>query len=148
MNIIEQRIKQLRLLHSVMSLSLTVVLFVAYYMLSNKGVIKVSGAITAQTEILLVACVAALVITGYLIFQRRSKRYRQLNETNSRMEQIRIALIILYAFLESAVILSTVVFYITGARNFFLYGLLIVVYLLYLRPNDERMNRELGLEDS
>lgn len=146
MSSIEQRIKQLRLLHSVVSLSLTVVLLIAYYLLSKEGKIMISGGITAPMEIAIVLCLALLVLAGYFIFKSRSKKYQEITELPKRMEQVRISMIIHYAFIEAAVFLSVIVFYTTGTRNFFLYGLLLTVYLLYLRPNDERMNKELGIE--
>lgn len=143
-----EQIKKLRLFHSVVSLTLTIVLLVSFYLLNKEQAVKISGGLNAVTELTLAVFAVLIVIAAHLIF--RSRRNKLITESDiiKRLGALRNALILQYAMIEASILLCTVIFYMSGTRNFFLYGLMFVVYLLYLRPHDQKLRSDLNIEES
>ena len=148
MNEFREQIKRLRLFHSAVSLTLTVILLISFYMLNKEHAVKISGGLNAVTELILAVLAVLIVVAAHIVFKARRKKF--LNEVDhlKRLNMLRNALILQYAMIEASILLCTVIFYMSGTRNFFLYGLMFVVYLLFLRPHDQKIRTDLNIEES
>ncbi len=145
MSDLKSEIKKLRFLHISVVASLAAFTAIAYLFVSRQ--VKVSEAsLSVELELVFMLIIATLSIIGYLLFKRKFQISEEQNTLIDQFKHIRVGMIIQYAFVEGATILSLIVYLIFGVQNFFLFALLLLVYLIYLRPNDIKLQRFLHLE--
>lgn len=129
-----QKIKTLQTIH----LAICAGIMVAYFMMGNLSMETLKIKSIDASEIIFVAIpILAFVLSNFLFKS-------QLKQTNSKLKSeenlpiYQTASIIRWAILEGAAFLILFV-----SPDFQLFGILIIAYLVFLRPTEDRVNNDL-----
>jgi hypothetical protein len=94
--------------------------------------------------------VPVFVLTGFflsnLIYKNRLKGIDRKSSLMIKLTSYRAALIVRYALLEGPSMFAIVVYLVTGDIIFILLAALVVFYFLTIRPNREKVIKDLGLD--
>jgi len=129
-----QKIKTLQTIH----LAICAGIIVAYFMIGNLSMetLKIKS-IDASEMVFVAIPILAFVLSNFLFKS-------QLKQTNSKLKSeenlpiYQTASIMRWAILEGAAFLILFV-----SPNFQLFGILIIAYLVFLRPTEDRVNNDL-----
>lgn len=129
-----QKIKTLQTIH----LAICAGIIVAYFMIGNLSIDSLNIQSIDSSEMVFVAIpILAFVLSNFLFKS-------QLKQTNSKLKSeenlpiYQTASIIRWAILEGAAFLILFV-----SPDFQLFGILIIAYLVFLRPTEDRVNNDL-----
>lgn len=129
-----QKIKTLQTIH----LAICAGIMVAYFMMGNLSIDSLNIQSIDSSEMVFVAIpILAFVLSNFLFKS-------QLKQTNSKLKSeenlpiYQTASIIRWAILEGAAFLILFV-----SPDFQLFGILIIAYLVFLRPTEDRVNNDL-----
>lgn len=146
MSTLKSQLKNIRIIHAAIVVALCTFTGLAYLFQAKRNAIVLSGGIAVTTEFALIAIISLISLSGYLLFKKSHKKMLNLSDNGMKMDLLRKALIIQYAIIEAAVIFSLICFIVYGIQNFVLFPLLLIAYLIYLRPHNTRVIELLKLD--
>jgi uncharacterized membrane protein YoaK (UPF0700 family) len=129
-----QKIKTLQTIH----LAICAGIIVAYFMMGNLSIDSLNIQSIDSSEIIFVAIpILAFVLSNFL-FKSQLKQANPKLKPEENLPIYQTASIIRWAILEGAAFLILFV-----SPDFQLFGILIILYLAFLRPTEERINNDL-----
>lgn len=130
-----QKIKTLQIIH----LAICAGMVFIYVMLGNISIDKLRiNAVTSSDIIHLIVPTLALLLS-YLLFKSQLKKIDPKLTTEQQLPYYQTASIIRWAILEMAS------FYILLQKpDFIVIGLFIIAYLIYLRPSEDRLKKDIN----
>ena len=146
MNQIKKEVKRIRILHFALVLSLSAFIAVSYLFASKKGH-NVEAHLNIEIEIALTFLIVAICLIGYLIFNKKHKNSLDEDDLTMRVKELRTALIIYYACIEASILICLIIYLVFGILNFILFAMLLVVFMIYLRPHDQKLIELLDLDE-
>lgn len=129
-----QKIKTLQTIH----LAICAGIIVAYFMIGNLSMETLKIKSIDSSEIIFVAIpILAFVLSNFL-FKSQLKQANSKLKSEENLPIYQAASIIRWAILEGAAFLILFV-----SPDFQLFGILIIAYLVFLRPTEDRVNNDL-----
>lgn len=129
-----QKIKTLQIIH----LAICAGIIVVYFMIGNLSMESVTIKSVDSSEIIYVAIpVLAFVLSNFL-FKSQLKQANPKLKPEDNLPIYQTASIIRWAILEGAAFLILFL-----CPKFLLFGILVIAYLVFLRPTEERINSDL-----
>lgn len=129
-----QKIKTLQTIH----LAICAGIIVAYFMIGNLSMETLKIKSIDSSEIIFVAIPILAFVFSNFLFKSQLKQANPKLKPEENLPIYQTASIIRWAILEGAAFLILFV-----SPKFQLFGLLIIAYLAFLRPTEERINNEL-----
>lgn len=131
----KEKIKTLQIIH----LALTAGVAIAYFFLLNKNAISnfKIPTIDANSVVFALIPVIAIVLSNFMFKNVLSKIDSNLN-FEIKLGVYQTASIIRWTILEGAALVLLLL-----KRDFFIFGIIIIVYLLAIRPTEDKVNSEL-----
>jgi uncharacterized membrane protein YoaK (UPF0700 family) len=129
-----QKIKTLQIIH----LAICAGIIVVYFMTGNLSMESLTIKSIDSSEIVFVAIPILAVFLSNFLFKSQLKQANPKLKPEENLPIYQTASIIRWAILEGAAFLILFV-----SPKFQLFGLLIIVYLVFLRPSEEKINNDL-----
>ena len=142
-----QIVKGLSLIHIILVFA-SVAIMGTVYLLKNNASEVVSSEKGMNVFELLVPIMAAIsILAAHYIGKSRMSKLSKADKLIDKLSVYRANKIILWAALEGSIYFAAVSFYIFGRQNLFLYGLMMVILLVYFRPLRSRVIEDLALNE-
>ena len=129
-----EKIKTLQTIH----LAICAGIIVAYFMIGNLSMETLKIQSIDSSEIIFVAIPILAFFLGNFLFKSQLKQANPKLKLEENLPIYQTASIIRWAILEGAAFIILFV-----SPNFQLFGLLIIAYLAFLRPTEDRINNDL-----
>jgi uncharacterized membrane protein YoaK (UPF0700 family) len=129
-----EKIKTLQIIH----LAICAGIIVAYFMIGNLSLDSLKIQSIDASEIIFVAIpILAFVLSNFL-FKSQLKQANPKQKLEENLPVYQTASIIRWAILEGAAFIILFL-----SQKFLLFGILIILYLAFLRPTEDRINNDL-----
>nr|WP_315149900.1 MFS transporter [uncultured Flavobacterium sp.] len=129
-----EKIKTLQIIH----LAICAGIIVAYFMVGNLSLDSLKIQSIDASEIVFVAIpILAFVLSNFL-FKSQLKQANPKQKLEENLPVYQTASIIRWAILEGAAFIILFL-----SQKFLLFGILIILYLAFLRPTEDRINNDL-----
>ncbi|MBR9859531.1 hypothetical protein GYB22_02015 [bacterium] len=138
-------IKGLRTMHIIIAVLMAVVTFAAYIMCANS--LQAAGSRYIHFNYI-VPIAFVIIIFGFNYYYKNQLKKIQVQEDQElKLQEYRQLQIKQYGVAEFACLGTLFVFLMTRELNYVIYASLVVVYMLYIRPNDLKIKKDLKLEE-
>ena len=140
----KELIRSLRKIHAVISISLALVALASYAAMG--GSLNSAGTSFVYLNAIIPIVFALVAFAGWRINKTRLKKIEQLETEKEKLEAYRKLQILQYGLLEAAFFLAIIVFVQTRELNYIIYSVLMLIYMIYIRPNKLKIKQDLGID--
>ena len=131
-----EKIKTLQIIH----LAVCAGTILAYFFLGELSIEKLKNVPTIDSSSIVYVCIPVLAfVLSTFLFKSQLKQIDPKLKTEDKLPVYQSASIMRWAVLEGAAFLILFL-----KPDFILFGILIIIYLIFLRPTEERINNDLA----
>ena len=141
----QSSLKSLNIIHLGITIGTILVVGIFYTIKNQSGeIIQSTQGMNVFEYLVPIFGIASFAIAYYL-GKRKLKKLDSDSDLMSKLTAYRSHSLFIWAALEGSAFFAAIAFYLTGRTNLILYGAMLVVLLIYFRPQKTRISEDLNL---